>query len=378
MGRVQDIAPSPPCAWCSVPGTGAEDDHLFPRSIGGTKELVIPACRHCQDIVSVAERELARRSLYSLCLVESGPKGRDKRDPNSGYIHSLYTLVRHPLGGYGEVAFRAGQSAPTVLPYIEIDIASTWQMRRRGASPKDVDKLARIIQQIFRDAPEQVIRKGRIPVRTEELHDIGADNDFWPRAALPPDGKPFVRARDKDEAIRFERLAQLYLKNYKFGEYAYWESCEIAGGEPHHFAIQYKQPRVLRAIAKIAWGLGYLRLDPPTIGSTPFTEVRDFITGSNDTDIPSSVREVRMPGDIALWPDRHVAGLFMLGRRITGAVSLYGGLVQIDFGPQPPQADEILPIAAICRHDGSRARLVDSQAALEIARSLSDLLGDRH
>src|SRR2546421_414139 len=110
------------CTWCNefAPLT---DDHVFPRSIGGTKHLKLPSCEKCQRTISAAETELSRRSIFAVYLVESGPAGRDKRRSTSGAIRSDYVLNRHPLGGYGEAVLKAGGGAQG-LPYIEIDVAS--------------------------------------------------------------------------------------------------------------------------------------------------------------------------------------------------------------------------------------------------------------
>jgi len=253
----------PPCTWCQLDNAGVERDHVFPRAIGGTRDVTVPACRNCQDRISVAETELSRRSIYSIYLIDgASPKGRDKRrDPSSGSLQSLYSIGPHPLGGYSELAFRAGHDLPAVLPYIEIDVRKTKQVRRRGLRPEDLDRLVRAITPIFRDAPEQAIRKRKIPVKTEEVHEIGLSDDFWPRVALALDERPYIRARTRAEATQFARLVHFYVRTHKFGKYAGWESSEVAAGQTHWFALRYRNARVLRAIAKIACGLASIKLD---------------------------------------------------------------------------------------------------------------------
>src|ERR1700674_5783998 len=126
------------CFWCAQVRSDLDEDHVFPRSLGGTKELSVPSCRACQTSISKAEFALSRKSAYAMHLLEAGPRGRHRRtDPASGLIEAEYVLVPHPLGGYNETALRAGAGeSPTALPYIEIDVAhGSFKCRRRASGP---------------------------------------------------------------------------------------------------------------------------------------------------------------------------------------------------------------------------------------------------
>src|SRR6267154_6771353 len=107
-----DIASSNSCIWCGARSTSLSKDHVFPRVLGGTRELGVWACSKCQNTISKVEQEAGRRSLYSLYVLTQGPRGRDKRKPQSGAIQARYFLVKNPLGGYGEAAFRVGEELP--------------------------------------------------------------------------------------------------------------------------------------------------------------------------------------------------------------------------------------------------------------------------
>src|SRR5258708_7319967 len=113
----------PQCTWCDRNDVRLDKDHIFPRALGGTKELWVPSCRICQTVISKLERQAARQSHYSLFCLTHGPAGRDKRKPSSGLIRARYVLSKHPLGGYGEVAIHAGADTPPALAHIEIDYA---------------------------------------------------------------------------------------------------------------------------------------------------------------------------------------------------------------------------------------------------------------
>src|SRR5579863_8870477 len=85
------------CLWCGRNDVPLDEDHIFPRAIGGTKELWVPSCRRCQTVISKLEVEAARQSNYSFFCVTHGPAGRDKRRPASGVIRARYLLVKNPL-----------------------------------------------------------------------------------------------------------------------------------------------------------------------------------------------------------------------------------------------------------------------------------------
>jgi hypothetical protein len=124
------------CVWCGNPRES--DDHVFPRSQGGTLELTVPACSKCQTEISRAETEVARRSEFAFYRLDKGPTPRKRKKLDSGSVEARYVFVKDDrLGGYIEVAFRAKQH-PITLPCIEIDI-DTGNVRCRGTKPEDVD-----------------------------------------------------------------------------------------------------------------------------------------------------------------------------------------------------------------------------------------------
>jgi len=129
-----DTAAVSTCFWCERPDVNLEDDHIFPRAIGGTKELSVRSCRTCQTSISKAESALSRKSTYAMHLLEAGPRGRDRRrDPASGQIEAEYVLVPHPLGGYNETeVFRCAESMLTCFRHIPCKVSCTQSRTSRA------------------------------------------------------------------------------------------------------------------------------------------------------------------------------------------------------------------------------------------------------
>jgi hypothetical protein len=189
--------------WCGRINTELQDDHVFPRSIGGTKELCVPSCGSCQTSISKAEKELSRNSAYAMHLLEAGPRGRrSRKDPASGFIEAQYVLVPHPLGGYNETALKAGAGeSPTALPYIEIEVANgSFLCRRRASVPSEIDKLMATFERLHECKPDQDGLVAEVDVLTHDLGEIGNDPDFWPRIVLDLKGRLFIRARSPEES----------------------------------------------------------------------------------------------------------------------------------------------------------------------------------
>src|SRR5258708_10472295 len=191
------------CLWCDKNDVSLDEDHVFPRAIGGTKELWVPACRDCQTVISKLELEAARESNYSLFTAMHGPPGRDKRRPASGAIRARYLLVKNPFGGYGESAMYAGSETPVSLPHIEIDVAGSSLARRRGPNQASVQRLVEGLRNIVHRKPDARGFIGELEVRTDRLPEIDSDPDFWPRVVLDPSGHLYLRARNSDEALKF-------------------------------------------------------------------------------------------------------------------------------------------------------------------------------
>jgi len=180
------------CAWCRDREESSKD-HVFPESVGGTRELVLPACAPCQKCIRRAEEELARRSAFAIHRAGRDFKPKNLRsDPASGAIEAVY-LVRAIEGdGYAEAAAQGGQVRS--LPSIEVDLR-TGRGRTRGVR-SDIDRL---IEGLSNAATKGVAISYHWLTDLEGPGDLAADPEFWPRVFLDLRGKLLVRARDKAE-----------------------------------------------------------------------------------------------------------------------------------------------------------------------------------
>lgn len=367
-----NIAGSNSCIWCGARSLSLSKDHVFPRVLGGTREVWVWACGKCQNTISRIEQEVGRRSLYSLYVLTQGPRGRDKRKPQSGAIQARYFLVKNPLGGYGEAAFRVGEELPETLPHIEIDVRGRTEIRRRGMKPQDVERLVRTLLDIVTRAPNVDGFLGEVTVLTDSLPGIDSDQDFWPRIVLGLSGKPFIRARDASEALRFTGALLENLNTIAICGYDKWTKAEIVAGTPHDVLLSYDPRSVQRVVAKIAYGLAYLRCGGTTTAEELYPQIRQFVRGiMSDTD-QTPVKELGRPGSMTIWPDHHVAFVGSWGQRVTGLVSMYGDCHLVDFGPSANAPATFGSTAATCRRDGTETRMVHASIERDINEALTN------
>ena len=358
------------CVWCDRGDVILDEDHIFPRALGGTKELWVPACRDCQTVLSKLEVEAARQSHYSLFCVTHGPGGRHKRKTGSGVIRARYLLVKHPLGGYGESALRAGAGLPESIPHIEIDVTTNRGARARGPTPECVDRLVLALLKIVDRKPDAQGLIGEIQVRTDELPEITADADFWPRVVLDLSGHTYIRARNSDEALRFAAALIPALKGGAFRDHSGWTNSEVAAGTSHQLLLKYDKLVVQRLAGKIACGLMILQSGTGVTTDISFRRVRDFVLANSVGRTASPVTQLCDAGTETPWKGNHVALICRQDSRILGIISMYGDCQLVDFGAD----SRILPpnetLVAMCRWDGTRAQILTEAIVPEVAAEL--------
>jgi hypothetical protein len=360
------------CVWCGAPRE--TDDHVFPRSLGGTKELVVPACRNCQKEISRAEGEVARRSLFALHRIEQGPPPRDKKRADSGSVEAKYVLVKDErLGGYIEVAFRSKQH-PITLPCIEIDV-NTGRARKRGVRPEDVDALVEAILRVVVGPPDESGQLGSVDVdllSEAEAH-YADDPDWWPRAFLDLRGRLQVRARDAHEAEQFFPILITLAERGVFSDHSRWSTGEVVAGTTHRFRLEWDDLAVARVVAKIAYATAVRSVLPSELRSEPLTRVSRFVRGGNDEDAVV-VRSIREAGTITEWPDHHLALLESNGGRLQGIVVLYGACFVVDLGDDPLPEAFSKPVLAMSLTNGTKTYFASDDEAEAIARRLKDYI----
>ena len=322
-------------------------------------------------MISKLELEAARQSNYSLFCLTHGPTGRDKRRPASGVIRARYLLVKNPLGGYGEYAIRAGAKIPVALAHIEIDVAGTGMARRRGPSPASVQRLVDALREIVHRKPDARGFIAELEVRTDRLPDIDSDPDFWPRVVLDLSGHVYLRARNPDEALK---LAAALVQGLSAGvfeqDYSAWTTSEIAGGSPHYFALVYNKFVGQRLAGKIACGLMFLQFGPVVMNDMQFREVCDFVLGNTSDLSGLPVTQLCDAGTPTCWNGDHVAFVCKHDGRNFAVVSIYGDCHLVEFGTGSgtiaPDENQV----AMCRWDGTHARLVRAASVPQIVTEL--------
>jgi hypothetical protein len=362
------------CTWCSAGQVKLTDDHVFPRAIGGTKELVVPSCVACQQVLSALEFELSRRSPFALCTIESGPSGREKRKPRSGMIRAEYILVKNSLGGYAETHVWAGAKPPEQLPSIEIEPSGKHLARRRGRSPEEHSHLVRALCQVLNSGSVD-----KIEFNTAPLHEIGDDPDFWPRAALRPDGKLFLRARDQREAEFFISELKTFLSSPQAYEYSSWKNSEVEGGTAHSFCVRSDAIKVHRALTKIAFSLAFLNYGDFSIQDDSFLRIRDYVSKGSGFGQEYAIEQFREFKGLDCTLEHHSAFVGPWGDRMIGAVKVYGVCFGVDFGLVPSRLAGSSPMVATCRTDGTRCKILEGDVAQQLIRSmLSQVALDFH
>jgi hypothetical protein len=365
---------SPVCTWCSAGQIRLTDDHVFPRAIGGTKELVVPSCVACQQVLSTLEFELSRRSPFALCTIENGPSGRDKRKPRSGAIQAEYILVRNSLDGYSETHAWAGAKPPEQLSSIEIEPSGKHLARRRGGSPEEHLCLIRALSEILDSGSID-----KIEFNTSALHEIGDDPDFWPRIARRHDGKLFVRARDKPEADFFISELRAFLSSPQAYDYSSWRNSEVEGGTAHSFCVRSDATKVHRALVKIVFSLAFLNYGDFALRDDSFLRIRDYVIKGSGFGQEYVIEQFREFKRLNCALEHHSAFVGPWQDRMTGAVNIYGVCFGVDFGSVPSRLAGLCPVIATCRTNGTRCQILEGDIAHQSIRLLlSQVKSDFH
>ena len=298
---------------------------------------------------------------------------RDKHRPKSGSIQARYVLVKDWMGGYNEVALRAGQ-LPISLPCIELDVTGFSGARVRGLKPEDVDSVVDSLLDVVKGPPDRTGLVGEITVELLEEHDvhITSDPDFWPRAFLDLAGQLKIRARDPGEA---ERLAASLITLAKKGVFRYhggWATGEVSTGTLHHVSMIYDESSVFRIVAKIAYGVAFLHVGPEVMYHDPFGHLRRYIVGEGQHERDSPVRELSEPASIKDWPEHHLVMVEPSRGHLRGIVALYGGCHIVEFGPASVPLLQAQPVVAISRRDGTETQFLGGQIAGQVLQILRD------
>ena len=169
------------CFWCHAEVNSLTDDHIIPYSLGGTADCTVKSCVHCQNRLSKAEHEVARKSMLAIHALTAPVAPRHPERPTSGHLKPEYFMVIHPEGGYGETLFSAGERA-SLLPYFEIKVVPGEPLagRVRGTT-EGARRLLDVFRRGLKNTPGPDRFLFEINVSCDLDRSISDDKDFWPR-----------------------------------------------------------------------------------------------------------------------------------------------------------------------------------------------------
>lgn len=167
-------------------------------------------------------------------------------------------------------------------------------------------------------------------MRTHDLGDVEKDPAVWPRIVLGVDDRLFIRARNRNEALKFISVFAQYVQAGPSRDHSRWTAGEVVSGEPHTVHIAYDEYKVRRVLAKIAYGLLFLALQPQD--DSAFTELGQYVLGQLPDRWQEIVEQVSEAGSVSLWPEHHVAAVLWTQGRLKGIVSIFGSCHVVDLG----------------------------------------------
>ena len=357
------------CFWCHAETDSLTKDHIIPYSLGGTDDCTVQSCADCQNRLSKAEHEVARKSMLAIHALTAPVAPRHPERPTSGHLKPKYFMVKHPEGGYGETLFSAGERA-SLLPYFEIKVVPGEPLEGRVRGTTDG---ARQLLDVFRRGLKNTPRPDRflfeINVSCDLDPSISEDKSFWPRIVLLPGDRLLLRGRNPEEIARFMHVfMQLATSDYAVPEVWSTKGGEIKGGTPHLMALKFNPQAVRRVAAKVAYGL-FATVTNGSLGSGHDAYLRRYILGFLDsTDEP--VFEGPTPLTTTTSNEPHYVVFSPDHDPQSAVVSFYGYAFRIDLGPQSKLSD---PAAVICQIDGSGIRLASADETIEIINGISGI-----
>jgi hypothetical protein len=358
------------CFWCHTETSNLTDDHIVPYSLGGTTACIVKACADCQNRLSKAEHEVARKSMLAIHALAAPVAPRHPERPTSGHLKPTFFMVQHPEGGYGETLLSAGEQV-SLLPYFEIKVVPGEALEGRVRGTTDgARRLLRVFREGLKKAPGPDRFPFEITVNLELAPSISEDPGFWPRIVLLPGDRLLLRGRNLDEIKRLMHVfMQFATSEYEVPDKWSKEGGEIKGGTPHLLALRFDPQAVRRVAAKIAYGF-FKTVADGSLDANHDLRLRDYILGkaasSNEpvSEGPNLLTTTtsNAPHYVVLSPQRDMQAAM---------VSFYGFLFRIELGPKGILPD---PVALICQIDGSGVRRASPEEITDLLRSLDDVL----
>jgi len=358
------------CFWCHTETANLTDDHIVPYSLGGTTDIIVKACSACQNRLSKAEHEVARKSILAIHALAAPVAPRHPDRPTSGHLRPTFFMVQHPEGGYGETLLSAGEQV-SLLPYFEIKVVPGEPLEGRVRGTTDG---ARRLLKVFREELKKTPGPDRflfeITVNCDLSPSISEDTTFWPRIVLLPGDRLLLRGRNSDEIQRFMHVfMQFATSDYEVPDQWSGKGGEIKGGTPHFLALKFDPQAVRRVAAKIAYGF-FRAVANGSLGANYDRLLREYILG-----LVASHDEPVFEGPNLLTTatsnDPHYVVLSPRRDPQAAIVSLYGFLFRIELGPEGTLPDTV---ALICQIDGSGVRRANPEETRDLVHNLDGVL----
>jgi hypothetical protein len=357
------------CFWCHAETDSLTDDHIIPYSLGGTTDCTVKSCEDCQNRLSKAEHEVARKSMLAVHALTSPVAPRHPERPTSGHLRPEYLMVKHPEGGYGETLFSARERV-SLLPYFEIKVVpgEPLEGRVRGTT-EDARRLLDVFRRGLKSTPGPDRFLFEINVSCDLDQSISDDKGFWPRIVLLPGDRLLLRGRNSEEVTRFMHVfMQFATSDYVVPEKWSTNGGEIKGGTPHLMALKFNPQAVRRVAAKVAYGL-FATVTSGSLDRDHDEYLRRYILGLLDsTDEPVFEGPMTLTTTTSNKP--HCVVFSPEHDPQSAIVSLYGFVFRIELGPRSKLSN---PVAVVCQIDGSELRLASADETREIIDSISSI-----
>jgi hypothetical protein len=256
------------------------------------------------------------------------------------------------------------------LPYIEIKVVpdEAAEARIRGTAPADVQKLLDTFRGFLKvkRGPGELVCE--LTVNTDLDPKVSADPEFWPRIIMLPGNRLMIRARDPEEAMRFNNVfMHIALSEFQVDADAWGSGTVIKGGTEHMIALNYDPQCVKRVAAKIAYGL-YGAISGDGLDGDFDGEMRQYILGNRDSE-NEPVKEAPERGTFTTNDDPHCIVISSEPDGLKAFVRLYGLHLRVDFGPKKT---DFSPFGVICEINGSGMREASSE---EVVTALHEVTG---
>lgn len=305
------------CQWCGTEAANLTKDHIFPRFMGGTRDLFLWSCRACQEAIGKFETHVSRYSPASIFRAFVGPGPRRPSRPTSGLARPAFAF-RTDTPGLPQASFRAGKGSLD-LPAMEVNF-KTRLVQTRG-SREETDLLI------------EKLREGEfVPhLLDDQEKKLVGDQDFVPKAYLTPDGELHVVALTIEDTLRCMALLITTAEDGAFEDKSKWSSSQVVQPS-YRVKCEWNPIADRRVAAKIALGICLREGVDNALDGAQLSRLRRFLFGELDDLDEKLCRKLSDYGDEADHTDTQFVVLDQHNGRGRAAVRVYGARFEIDLG----------------------------------------------